>query len=351
MSKKIFISHAVNDRNLVEMFVDDLLNAGMDISAKDIFCSSLSGMGIPSGKNFIEHIKNQIQNPEVVIVFLSKSYIKSQFCMSELGATWALTHNMLPILVPPLTHADLKGVLTGIQVDRLNIPDELNSFMERLQEILNTDVIFSRWERKRGQFLEKLPEKLSEISYSDDVSFREYNTLQLKYSEAQQELTQLESIIVEKDRTIEQLKKCKDISEVNAIVGSTFKKEEDEFEILVKNVNSSFNPLPSIVPYVFYKERHISKVMFDKLEEKYLAEQALEAFEEQYLLYDEPYYSLNYRDKKITAINEAVENLEKFLTTNISEEFYNKLTDEDGFEPQLQNKRFWKKYFKNTTLL
>ena len=155
MSRDIFISHAVKDKDLVENFVDNILQLGMGISTEDIFCSSLSGMGIPSGKNFIDYIKEEIQQPKVVIVFFSKSYISSQFCMCELGATWAMTHKILPILVPPLTYSDVKGVLTGIQVDKLNDADDLNRFQQTFSEILEKDILFPQWEKKRNKFLKE----------------------------------------------------------------------------------------------------------------------------------------------------------------------------------------------------
>ena len=155
MSRDIFISHAVKDKDLVENFVDNILQLGMGISTEDIFCSSLSGMGIPSGKNFIDYLKEEIQQPKGVIVFFSKSYISSQFCMCELGATWAMTHKILPILVPPLTYSDVKGVLTGIQVDKLNDADDLNRFQQTFSEILEKDVLFPQWEKKRNKFLKE----------------------------------------------------------------------------------------------------------------------------------------------------------------------------------------------------
>lgn len=58
MSKSIFISHAVADKALVDRFVE-LLQIGSNVNGEDIFCSSLEGMGIPTGKNFIEFIKSQ----------------------------------------------------------------------------------------------------------------------------------------------------------------------------------------------------------------------------------------------------------------------------------------------------
>ena len=72
-SKAIFISHAVSNKKLAEMLVD-LFETGIGISDSDVFCSSLEGLGIPSGKNFIDFIRNQIKEPKVVILLLTQDY-------------------------------------------------------------------------------------------------------------------------------------------------------------------------------------------------------------------------------------------------------------------------------------
>ncbi|MBX4163363.1 toll/interleukin-1 receptor domain-containing protein [Priestia megaterium] len=350
MSKKIFISHAVKDKELVETFVDDLLNSGMDISSRDIFCSSLSGMGIPSGKNFVEYIKEQIQSPEVVIVFFSKAYINSQFCMSELGATWVLAHNMLPVIIPPLTHDDIKGVLTGIQVDRINDGTELTRFMEGLKDIFQIDISFSKWERKRTQFSEKLPQLLEKISYEDNVHFKEYQLLEKKYNDAQQEIIDFEKSIGEKEELIQKLKNCKDKEEVEQIVDSESKPAEEHFSHLISKVNDSLGRLPDIVSYVLYKELYARiNIQFDLVEEKYLYELALSAYENKYLEYDEPNFYINSEDFNVKNAVANLEKLDNYLNIDIPEELLEKLAKQDGFYPSLQNKRFWKTYFPKTT--
>jgi len=99
--KEIFISHATKDKLLADALVD-LLETAMEIPSSSIFCSSLDGLGVPSGKDFIQFIKEQIQQPKVVITLLTENYFASEFCLCELGATWAMSHNILPLLVPPI---------------------------------------------------------------------------------------------------------------------------------------------------------------------------------------------------------------------------------------------------------
>ncbi|NCS74765.1 MAG: toll/interleukin-1 receptor domain-containing protein, partial [Deltaproteobacteria bacterium] len=90
MSKPVFISHAAANRELADALVD-MLETGIGITDTDVFCSSLEGMGIPSGVNFVDFVRGQISSPRAVVLLLSQDYLASQFCLCELGASWALT--------------------------------------------------------------------------------------------------------------------------------------------------------------------------------------------------------------------------------------------------------------------
>jgi hypothetical protein len=72
----IFISHAAKDEQLVEEFVD-LLQVGIGVHPDDIFCSSLPGMGIPIGTDFINYIKCKVQNPDLVILVVTPAFWSS----------------------------------------------------------------------------------------------------------------------------------------------------------------------------------------------------------------------------------------------------------------------------------
>lgn len=162
MNKKIFISHASKDKEIADLLVD-LMQTGLNIPSEDIFCTSLEGLRIPVGSNFIEHIKKQLVSPEVVISLLSPNYFQSQFCLCELGATWAMTHKHIPILIPPASHTDINGVLTGTQVVDIKNKYDLSEFQESIAGILKIKVNQTRWEKKRDNFLIKLPNLLDEL--------------------------------------------------------------------------------------------------------------------------------------------------------------------------------------------
>lgn len=153
---RLFVSHAARDEALVEEVVE-LLQVGIGIHPDDVFCSSLPGMGIPTGKDFVEYIKSKVQNPELVLLVLSPEFFKSQFCNNEVGASWALSIPIYPILVPPIGYGDLKGVLAGKQAAKLDDKEKLNDLRDDLTELLKlTPLRTSHWERKRDRFLVKL---------------------------------------------------------------------------------------------------------------------------------------------------------------------------------------------------
>lgn len=151
--ERIFVSHAASDEELVEDFVD-LLQVGVGVHPDEIFCSSLPGMNIPTGTAFIEYIKSKIAKPELVLLIVSPEFLKSQFCNNEVGASWALSLPIHPLLAPPLDYSEVRGVLAGTQIGKLDDKESLNDLRDDLTAKLGlTPFRTSHWERKRDKFL------------------------------------------------------------------------------------------------------------------------------------------------------------------------------------------------------
>lgn len=150
--EKIFISHSSKDKELVLSFVN-FLRLGLNLRRDEIFCSSLSGC-LPTGKEFIPAIKNVIQNCGVTILLITDNFLKSQFCLAEMGAVWALGQTIFPLLVPPITHEDISETpLSKIQTLCLYKEEDLyqlgTEFMEK--KISNYSLVdFSKYS---NQFL------------------------------------------------------------------------------------------------------------------------------------------------------------------------------------------------------
>jgi hypothetical protein len=194
-AKSIFISHAVANKDLADKIVD-LLETGIGVKDTDIFCSSLEGLGVPPGSNFIDFIRQQIEEPKIVILLLTTQYFKSQFCLCELGASWVLSHNVIPLLVKPLEYKDMKAVLTGIQGLKIEDKSDLNMMQDQIVNVLSMKgKAYARWEIKRDQFLAKLTECESLKKVEKPVTEEECKKLQQQYKDAIKEIEDAEKII------------------------------------------------------------------------------------------------------------------------------------------------------------
>jgi hypothetical protein len=341
--KRIFVSHAAKDKLLADALVD-LLETGASIPAREIFCSSLEGLGIPSGSDFITHIKDQIQEPEAVVLLLSQNYLASQFCLCELGASWAMTHKILPLLVPPLTIADVKGVLTVTQVDRIDNSDDLNRFLEGVERHLAIEVNFARWDVKKKKFLRELDAILANLPKPAVVPVAEHDALKRKYNNAYTALTESHEEIERLQAMVADLKKCKDAGAVSIVMrkhlGGLHAVEHE-----MKQLKDSLKKLPTIAHYVMFREFNGTRCKFDPRTERDAIQEAERAVEDGYLTADEDGFALNQRDPSIKAGWRQLEQLGKYFnSSDVDEDTIATFEQENGYELSLSNRRLWKDY-------
>lgn len=155
---KIFISHSSKDVNIVEEFVDLLETIGLD--SNQIFCSSLSGYGIPLGENFIERLKTELSATDSMVIFmLSENFYKSPACMCEMGATWIQSKEHIPVLIPPFSFEDIDGTLKLTQGFMINDSMKWNEFKDKIIQTFGLeDLSDSVWERKRDRAIARINE-------------------------------------------------------------------------------------------------------------------------------------------------------------------------------------------------
>jgi hypothetical protein len=99
-SRRIFLSHSSADQSIVTDFVEHVLILGMGVKKSDIFYTSGIGTSIKSGEDFKTRIAKEMQSSKAVIQILSENYKKSEVCLNEMGAAWALKDIVIPFLVP-----------------------------------------------------------------------------------------------------------------------------------------------------------------------------------------------------------------------------------------------------------
>ncbi len=140
--KGIFISHCTKNKELVEQVLE-LLQLGMGIENRKIFCTQINGT-LPTGQDFVENIRREVQERKMVIAIITPEYRKSMFCMMELGAAWAVADYLCPILVGGVKYEDLrKTPLSNIQMRKINTKEDWYAIYDELlrQHIISTDTV------------------------------------------------------------------------------------------------------------------------------------------------------------------------------------------------------------------
>lgn len=178
--KLIFISHSTKDSEYVASLVDLLRKIGF--TDKDVFCSSYPGNGIPLGKNIYEFLKSCFKDYELFVLFvISKdNYYSSPASLNEMGAAWVQGSKSIPILLPGMSPAKLKGVVgpdsLALCLDSDNVRYDLNSLKNDLLLFFGKQQINeSAWEHDRDSFLESCfaitplsSEEISSIESADE---------------------------------------------------------------------------------------------------------------------------------------------------------------------------------------
>jgi hypothetical protein len=341
MSRNIFISHSSKDKELADELVD-LLQTGLNISSKDIFCSSLEGLGIPSGKNFISYIKEKLQSPEIVLILLTENYFSSEFCLCELGATWAMSHNFLPIIVPPLSYDDVKGILVGMQLTNITDPTSLTEFRMQIEELLNlTDVNSARWESKRNSFLKEIAQIIKKLPSPQVISLKKFEKLNEKYQQSLTTTKGMDNEIRKLSNQITDLKRCKGQEEVKK-VEKKYLSQNEHFEKLLADLRTHLQKMPDVVSLIMFKEfSGQDDVFFDPFEEPDTLKEAKDAVESEFLTSSDRYFYLNRNDPKVLRALTALECLNKFIEKEATFEFHDFFEEEKDYQLSLTNRRFW----------
>jgi hypothetical protein len=158
--QKIFISHSSKDKKIVEHFIELLEFIGL--SNKQIFCTSFEGYGIEYGEDFLDRIRQELDEKVLVIFLLSHNFYESPVCLCEMGAVWVKSNTRIPIIIPPFDFKDIKGVFPttqGLKIINHIALTTLKRQIERLFALKELD--FSTWELRRNNIINRILEEIT----------------------------------------------------------------------------------------------------------------------------------------------------------------------------------------------
>lgn len=343
---KIFISHASVDEPVVKDFVE-LLESGIGIHPKNIFCTSIKGQGIRPGVDFKSSIRKNLDDATTVIALISENFYNSPFCMCELGGTWIQAKDLIPILLPPLQYRDLKAVLDGIQALKIHSSEDLDELRDELAERLKIKPYPTpRWNDRRDRFLKNLPDKLKALPSSPTISRKKFEKVIKTLEEYKQALKECEEKISHLKTFVEKLKKLKDANEVLKLEQQNMN-DVEIFEKFVSDISDMLSEFSDITQEVifahvrgenYFPNRSASYYTWDD------AELPLQ-YKEIKLNSDENGLKSNTDHPKIKNILNLLSNFEEWLSEQASEEFFDWYSrNYEGFAPDLSDRNFWDRH-------
>ncbi|MCK5294286.1 MAG: haloacid dehalogenase-like hydrolase [Arcobacteraceae bacterium] len=134
---KIFISHAEEDQEYAKDLVNLLIN--LEIDKESIYSFSSPGMNTVAGEDFVEFLKDTLDNVEIIISLMSDNYYDSNFCMYELGATWVLGKVNIPILLPQYGSDNLDKLINRKHHLYINKDKDIDALYDKIVDCFDID--------------------------------------------------------------------------------------------------------------------------------------------------------------------------------------------------------------------
>lgn len=130
---KIFISHSSEDAELVKAFID-ILRKAFNLPTSEIRCTSVSGYKLPIGQQTNEALRDEVNNSDIFIGFITENALHSIYTIFEFGARWGSQKLFLPIVCAKEGIKILEGPLKDINAANGNDQASIFSFLEEIKK-------------------------------------------------------------------------------------------------------------------------------------------------------------------------------------------------------------------------
>ncbi|MCL2247987.1 MAG: toll/interleukin-1 receptor domain-containing protein [Oscillospiraceae bacterium] len=338
---KIFISHSSKDKAIIDIIVDGLLQNGMGIKHEDIFYTSGDSMGVKTGDEWRNAIKDSLLNAEVVLLVISPNYKESEICLNEMGAAWANCDKVIPVIVPNITFATVGVTFDVMQGIKLNDSSGLDNLRDTIHKWTSIDLLpTARWSKKKEEAICSIDDYINKNPFPLPLSRDVFEKLETENKEMEQSF---KDIVAEKQKLEEiivGLKGTKDKTEVKAIMKQYEPTcEFDEFKHLASNVSTALNNLENgvVITSIF---AHVTNN--NLLADNFIYGNEIQTAVSEGQIDEEQ--NLNVNGRKVKEALKALEEFKCFL-----EEFSDVRTFEDNYEDLDLNfyiKSFWEQVFK-----
>ena len=182
MGKKVFISHASEDKQIVSLFVDQILCAGSGVNIEDVIYTSRDDSGVVNGYDIPSCIKDGIKQAAIFFMMVSEKYKESEVCLNEMGAAWMRDELPKKILLMPGSGFNKIGWLMSLSKGtELSDSSGLDALHDQIIDILSTRIQTATWNRCKEVFLNKLNELIKKKSNENIHSLDSYENDKYRY--------------------------------------------------------------------------------------------------------------------------------------------------------------------------
>lgn len=338
--RRIFVSHASVDVELVDAFVDRLLRNGTNLAPDEIFYTSGEDTGISSGEDLIATVRREVGDATLVIALITPSYPTRPVCIAELGAAWGRANSLMPLLLPGMQRTDLDGVLDGMTIRYMDDSAALDELHDRAKKAAGgRDVRAATWNRHKERWLSQVQDLASRLPTPPVVSAAEVEQARHDLDGARAALAEVEDENTELGRQVEALKLAKDPGDVAEALLSP--DEQQRFEQLVEKLQATMRDFDRVVRDVLWAARW-ENGLARPWQDDYRAQEA-DTNTSKGLIYldgDEVLWP----DTESEAIKRALEardRLDEFLVDEASEDFDEWFRSKYDFGPSLSRKAVW----------
>lgn len=343
MCKKIFISYATPDREIVEEFIR-FLQLVDGIERAEVYYAGKNEGEIPSGVHFINDILDNIRSTEYTIALLSEHYAKSFNCAMEIGASLCIKEQNKHILltIPPYSNENVPTLLKGIQIEG-SITDErtLLNLKEDLIEHINAKSAKTEvWSQKANETAAKFKEIAKAIPRPNMIKKEDYDELVQQHGSVKKALEDRTQEVSSLEKKVSDLTRLKDKEEVRK-VEQKYNDLESQFDDLTNEINREFRTLSSYIIEIIYCHyagtQRVESFDLDQERADYS-----NAVQRRYIDEDG---KLNTAHPKISKILRKLDDLRDFLEKHVDACFIQDICENQECEPYLTDRTFWDYFF------
>lgn len=344
MDRKIFISHAVIDKEIADAFVDVILHGALSVPINEIFCVSTDGTKIKSGDDWRDSIKTNILSAKINFLLISPNYKESEVCMNEMGAAWITDAIVLPLIIDPINYKTVGVIQEPSQIEKLLDEKSLDKIRDIVQEELEikTSLIKSdRWTSKKKEFLLRVKKHLLANPFETPMDRATFKELEKDQIDLEGTINNLIEEKAELESIIEELKTVKDKAAVTTILKKRKKTNHfDDFIELCNAVKKLLDRQSSIMNGIIFKSYSGKDIKIGWAGNR---DELDEALANDYI--DEDLDIKWDTTKEMRNISNALDKVSSFMDSKLDHDFYDLYEESFDSPLELKNKGFWEEVF------